>query len=564
MGMTNRTTHIPEDFEVLFRLSPAAMLVHQRETEQVLAMNQAALDLFGLKHDAALQRSLSDLRYPADSAASYTAFDQSSQDFFSDAVWRIRHQDDATPYVQCTVRDMEFLGQPACLTVLRDVTTERHAIRAMETSERRFRDLFEHTPGYICTHDLNGVTLSINPAATAALGYSVDELLGTSLQDLVPESLQDNFPAYLQRLRDNGSDRGLLVLRHRDGSLRTWQYHNRLFVDGEGDTSVMASAQDITEMRAAEEAARRSERKVRTIADALPLRVAYISTDLRFEFVNGLYERLYGRHRNQIVGKRLDEILDTQTFAARLPYLQRALNGQRQQFEVERNDSRDVCHDEITFLPEFAADGHTVQGIYVMAQDVTNKKEEEQRLVQLAQMDGLTGLLNRSGLMERLRRAVDRSQDQRSTLALMYMDLDSFKQVNDVHGHGVGDWVLQVVAKRLKKTVRVSDALARLGGDEFVLIMEGVPDSTPVTAMAQHIVEVMMQPFVQAGNNEPTPIRISVSIGVALHDAPREGAAALLNRADEALYRAKRDGRGTWRTAERFADANDFAEPDPT
>lgn len=538
-------------FEALFDLSPVPMLVSHAQDFQLLAANQAALKLYGLEREALLNMSLQELRHPDEQARFTSELDKPlPPGELKRSIWLHQSQDGTTLSLECVTRVVEFESRPAHLTVLRDITMERRAIQSMETSERRFRDLFQHTLGFICIHDMDGVLLSVNPAAAKSLGYSVGELLGSSLRDLIPEERHENFPGYLQRLRDHGSDRGLLVLRHKNGNLRTWQYNNRVYEDGESHTSVMSSAQDITDLRAAEDAARHSERRIRMITDALPLRVAYVDADMRFEFVNGLYERLYGRHRDHIVGKRLDEILDHETLKARMPYLQRALSGHSQHFEAERTDSRQLCCDEISFLPDFAADGHTVLGIYVMAQDITQQKQEEQRLVELAQVDSLTGLLNRSGVMNRLGRALERSHDQNSSLALMYMDLDGFKQVNDQHGHGVGDWVLQTVAKRLQGTARGSDALGRLGGDEFVLIMEGVPDSESVTQTAQRIVDSMAEAFAAPGVAGASAIRIGVSMGIAIHEGTSENAADFLNRADEALYKAKHGGRGNWQLAE--------------
>lgn len=538
-------------YEALFDLSPVPMLVSHAQDSHLVAVNRAAAALYGLGRDTLLNMSLHELCHPDERARFAQALGEHLPDSeLQRGIWLHKHHDGTTLSLESITRTVEFESQPAHLTVLRNITAERRAIQVMEISERRFRDLFQHTLGFICIHDMDGMLISVNPAATRALGYSVGELLGSSLRDLIPEDRQGNFPGYLQRLQDHGSDRGLLVLRHKDGKLRTWQYNNRVFEDGEGHTSVMCSAQDITDLRAAEDAARHSEQRIRMITDALPLRVAYVDADLRFEFVNGLYERLYGRHRDHIVGKRLNEILDVETLNARMPYLQRALNGHPQHFETEREDSRQRRCDEITFLPDFAADGKTVLGIYVMAQDITHQKQEEQRLVDLAQIDSLTGLLNRSGVMNRLSRALERSRDQKSTLALMYMDLDGFKQVNDQHGHGVGDWVLQTVARRLQGNARGSDALGRLGGDEFVLIMEGVPTREPALLTAQRIVDSMAETFLVPGNNAVPPIQIGVSMGIAIHAGTSENAANLLNRADQALYEAKHGGRGIWRLAE--------------
>ncbi len=537
-------------FETLFELNPAPMLVHHMDTQRVLAVNRAALELTGLDRATLLSLSLEDLRHPAESERFEAALQDFARGISKPGVWRYTHPNGSTLFVQGETRAVEFQGQHAAISVLRDVTLERRAIRAMETSERRFRDLFQHTLGFICTHDLDGVLLSVNPAAADSLGYSVGELLGSSLRDLIPEALRDNFPGYLQRLLDRGSDRGLLVLCHRDGNLRTWQYHNRLFEDADGSVSVMGSAQDITELRAAEDAARRSEQRIRTITDALPLRVGFIDPDMRYVYVNAYYERYFGRRREDIIGMKVGEVIDDESFARRRSRLKRALAGEYQHFEDESGGGRDFACEQITLLPEWSESGDRVLGVHVMVQDATARKLEEIRLTKLAQLDQLTGLLNRSGYNDRLQRALQRSDDQEMSLALLYLDLDGFKPVNDQHGHAAGDRLLHLLARRLQHTVRMSDTLARLGGDEFAVIMEGVSSSKTAVAMSERIIRAVQDPFVLTDEQGSITVQVGTSIGIALHSESAESAETLNRRADEALYEAKHAGRGTWRLAE--------------
>lgn len=540
-----------DQFKLLFELNPVPMLVNHADSLKLLAVNQAALDLYGLEREAMLKLSLEDLIHPDESALFDNVRELLPGEGDHRGIWRHQHRDGATLFLECVTRTMKFDAQAAQLTVLRDVTFERRAVRAMESSEKRFRDLFEHTLGCICVHDLEGIMLSINPAAASSLGYSVGELLDTDLGELIPGPYRQKFPDYLLRLRANGSDRGLLVLRHRDGSLRTWQYHNRLFVDAEGVTSVMASAQNITELRAAQQAAHRSEQQMRMIADALPLRLAYLNQELRLEFVNSRYETYFGQHRDALVGKRLDQLLGAHGMEKPLPYLQRALGGQRQQFELERAEADQRRFDEVTLLPEFAEDGKSVLGIYAMAQDITDRKAEKEHLVRQAQSDALTALPNRYGFSPRLQRAMERARDQHMLLALMYLDLDGFKPVNDRYGHAVGDLVLQAFAGRLRATVRSSDVAARLGGDEFGVLMEGLADQSAAIAMAERILATVASPFVLRDGTHATEVKIGISIGIALlHQESSDDAQMLAQRADEALYEAKRGGRGIWRLAQ--------------
>lgn len=151
-------------------------------------------------------------------------------------------------------------GQPRRLSgALQDITLRRRAVAALEASERRFRNLFQYSLGLICTHDMNGILLSINPAAAHSLGYAVNELIGCSLSELIPERRHHEFQLYLQRIQANGTDSGTLLLTARDGGSRVWQYHNVLDQDLD-EPYVLGHAQDISEQQ-------RVERKLRELAE---------------------------------------------------------------------------------------------------------------------------------------------------------------------------------------------------------------------------------------------------------------------------------------------------------
>ena len=550
-----------------------------------------------------------------------------------------------------------------------DDGVQRQAIAAIERNERRYRDLFEHSLGLFCTHDPDGVVLAVNPAAAAALGYAVNELIGRPMQDFVPPPLRREFAAYLKRIADRHSDRGLLYLVHRNGEQRVWEFHNRLVFEADGTPFVMGSAQDVTANRIAErrlrqqraameavnnaalvglfhtdasgewtyvnstyerisglhaaQAARggwldavhpddrarvasewahaahngtryhsdhryvqadgrvvwvhvqaapivldgdvsghvgcvedvtarhhaeqslkRSEQRLRTIADALPAMIFYLDARQRFVFANAAYERVYGGGRS-VVGRYMRDVLDAANYEQRRPWVLRALAGERVSFEIDQTiDGATRCL-EFNYIPQRDEGEHDVVGFHALVLDVTQQKREEQRLTQLAEIDPLTGLVNRAGFTLRLTRALARSRDQQTTLAAMYLDVDHFKQINDTHGHAVGDALLKAFAQRLTASLRSSDVAGRLGGDEFAVISEGVKRREYAAAVAAKIVTAMRKPFVIDG----VTLRVTTSVGLAFgggSDAPE----AILARADGALYRVKQAGRNGYRAAE--------------
>ena len=166
------------------------------------------------------------------------------------------------------------------------------------------------------------------------------------------------------------------------------------------------------------------------------------------------------------------------------------------------------------------------------AHDVSERRQFEARLRSMALSDGLTGLANRRGFMEALEKAVSRHGRGGPPLALLFMDLDGFKQINDCHGHHVGDLALQTFARRLEACVRKGDTIARLGGDEFTVLAEGIVSLEQARAIASKIVEAMKPPL------ELHKLRLRASIGISLYRAPSD-ASQFLREADHAMYHAK-------------------------
>jgi diguanylate cyclase (GGDEF)-like protein len=188
-------------------------------------------------------------------------------------------------------------------------------------------------------------------------------------------------------------------------------------------------------------------------------------------------------------------------------------------------------------VPLWREDG-TVDGFVQIGQDISQHRNEEERLLQLSQRDPLTGLLNRAGFETYMAHQVH--SGILTSLALLYIDLDHFKPVNDQHGHPVGDQVLQVFSQRLRALVRPSDAVARLGGDEFAIVLPGIRDEANAGTVADKVVAAAQVPFAIA----TLDLLLGASVGVAFSANASDNLLDLVARADAMLYRAKQAGRG--------------------
>ncbi|HTT04418.1 MAG TPA: EAL domain-containing protein [Steroidobacteraceae bacterium] len=192
--------------------------------------------------------------------------------------------------------------------------------------------------------------------------------------------------------------------------------------------------------------------------------------------------------------------------------------------------------------PVHAADGRLLE-IEGILSDVTERHAAQEQIAQLARSDGLTGLANRITFNDRLRQAFAASQRGAHGFAVLYLDLDRFKEINDTLGHHTGDLLLQQVGARLRQATREIDVVARLGGDEFAIVQSEIIDSSSAGTLAEKIIDIVSAPYDIAGSQ----LHVGVSIGIALYSPEARNPEELLAHADQALYRAKHAGRGRYR-----------------
>jgi diguanylate cyclase (GGDEF)-like protein/PAS domain S-box-containing protein len=307
------------------------------------------------------------------------------------------------------------------------------------------------------------------------------------------------------------------------------------------DAMAEAMAQDIAALKEAQQRQAQVERQLRAIADNLPVLIAYLDRDERYVFVNATFRDWYGVDPASVVGRTMAQALAAEHHESQRSFLQRALAGERVQADLDLVAPQGTRHLQNVYIPDIQADG-SVAGIYTLSTDVTALKQVEQRLSRLARVDALTGLPNRRQLQERLAEAVSRASRMRQPLALMFLDVDHFKSINDRAGHSTGDAVLREFGHRLRLAVRITDVVARFAGDEFVVLLEGLHAPQEAGLVAEKIVTSMRRPFVING----APLQVTTSVGVAygVRAAPHS---PLMESADEALYEAKAAGRNTYR-----------------
>lgn len=284
-----------------------------------------------------------------------------------------------------------------------------------------------------------------------------------------------------------------------------------------------------------------SRATLQAITDNLPILISHVDRNLRYLFLNDVYRQIFGVVPAELLGRAVKDVLAPALYEQLEPYFRRALAGERvvNDHVLYQADTNRIW--AASYIPDIR-DGQ-VQGFYVMSQDVTERKQVERALRDKAMRDPLTGLPNRRALNEML---LESAGSDQARFAVFFLDLDGFKQVNDAHGHDVGDELLKAVALRLQRTLRRDDFVCRLAGDEFVLVARGVADSKVAERIAQSVCVALGAPFELEG----ALVNVGVSVGVALQAGALDRPVGdLLSEADAAMYEVKRRGRNGYKLA---------------
>lgn len=416
------------------------------------------------------------------------------------------------------------------------------ALASLSESEQQYRNIFEHGLGLVCTHDLEGRLISVNPAAAAASGFSPEELVGRSLGDFMSPRERSMLPLYLERVRRRGQDETILPIRNRSGEDRHWLCRSRLLERPSRPPEVVGYAIDVTDRRRAQQVTAESERQYRELFDRSFALVSTHALDGTMLSINPAGAAALGYAAEELVGRSLIDLVPEHQRAeasANLSTLPETGTGEGLVALRSRSGETRTFMYRHSWIAE-------ARPPYVLAHalDITERLRAEAVLEHQAMHDPLTGCANRSLFFDRLHGAIahaHRAQtrgDPRCMVALLYLDLDEFKPVNDQLGHAAGDFVLREIAARLRARIRDEDTAARLGGDEFCIVAGDLRSAEDALRLGESLLTAVTEPLAWSGRE----IRIGGSLGIALYPDHGDVPETLLGRADQAMYAAKADG----------------------
>ncbi len=281
----------------------------------------------------------------------------------------------------------------------------------------------------------------------------------------------------------------------------------------------------------------------RHMVDSAREGVVLLDDGARILYVNPFLARMLGYEVAEMQGCPLFRFMDSQARVEAEIAFKRHRLGEGEQYDLRfrRRDGKDLW--AIFSCNQLVDEQGNVLGVMGVVTDITERKVAEERTVRKAQCDVLTGLPNRALLRDRLDQALARGKRYGKEVAVLFLDLDGFKPINDRYGHSAGDQVLREVAHRLSSRVRQVDTVARYGGDEFVVVLQDLAGGGEARHLAEDLIELLNRPYEVAQER----CSVGVSVGISLFPSDGEGGGDLVGKADQAMYRAKEEGRNCYR-----------------
>jgi diguanylate cyclase (GGDEF)-like protein/PAS domain S-box-containing protein len=532
-----------ERFERLFRASPQPVAISAIEDGEVIDVSDSWLSTYGYRREDVLGRGFVEIGLWVDVAERRALRERLlAEGNVRGAEYHWRRASGEIADVLLYAEAVTLDGQRVMLSTGVDITARRRQERLLAESELRFATIFKASPVPVAIARLDdGAYVEVNDAWSRFFGWSRDEALGATAVSLgVWQSVAER-AQFMAVLTGQGFHAAEVRLRKRSGELCDLVFSAGMIELG-GRQCVLASALDISQRKRAEAALRESEQRFRDFAEAAGEYVWELDAEGRFTYVSRRVESVLGYAPEDLYGRTLFHFMP--------PGESERLRGWYGETVAARTSFRNVEHRalarsgsqvwlSLSGVPLTDQAGH-LTGWRGTALDVSERKRAEARIADLATRDPLTGLPNRLLLADRLAQAITAAQREGVMLAVMFIDLDHFKAVNDTLGHEVGDQLLKEVAGRIGSVLRKGDTLARLGGDEFVVVLERLKRAEDAAAVAQKIIAGVAQDVLLAGQT----VRTAASVGVAIYPGDGLDPSTLMRHADTAMYVAKSSGRG--------------------
>jgi len=421
---------------------------------------------------------------------------------------------------------------PVVLGIVQDITEIHMIYQQVLENEERYRNLFEYSNDAIVISDMDGNILDVNQKALYKMGYSKFDIRMLNIRNIFGSTFQKVFPGWLKKLYTAGYIRFETDVITRSKRSFPAEVSASVF-EIKDKKYIQLIIRDISDRKNAEK-----ELKLASIVFDNALE-GIIITDKNGKILrtNNALTELTGYHKIDLMGWNIKELhlLRTHTI-----WNEVVKNGKWQGETTAIKKSGETFPVWLSIIQ--VKNKNETTNYILMISDITRRKHKEKKLKSLAYYDNLTKLPNRVYLFSKIKHAVERSYEEKNKVALFFIDLDGFKQVNDTYGHKIGDKLLKEVANRLRSSVRKDDFVARLAGDEFVILIEGVNDKEVLKKIAEKIIKNVGKPYLINGKL----INIGTSIGISILPDDADDIETFLKHADFAMYHSKLMGKNRY------------------
>jgi diguanylate cyclase (GGDEF)-like protein/PAS domain S-box-containing protein len=548
LGIARARQNSNEPFRGMFEAHPVPMWIVDRGSMRFIAVNPAAVALFGVSQSDFMNMTLRDLHFADDFDSFVARLARSESEAGAQGtsgVWRYRGPDGTAISADVSHHALTVSGKPAIFMLANDVTDRINAEAEARRSNEMLEAVIDNIPQRVFWKDRESRYLGCNNAFArdAGLAYNEQVIGKTDFElpwsPLAAAARADDAEVMLTTVPKMHYERDVII----GDSLRTLVTSKLPLLDGEGATiGVLGSYHDVTENKRAELALRLQSRALDASVNAILITGVVNGANI-IEYANPAFRRITGYEPSEVIGRDCRFLHGPDGEQEGLFAIRQALTANMEASVVVRNYRKDgaLFWNQLFVAPVPNAQGQTTHHIGII-NDVTDLMNYQEQLEYQANYDGLTRLPNRNLLRDRLQIAIEQARRRETQIAVVFMDLDGFKNVNDSLGHSVGDRLLAVIAERLARSARSSDTVARHGGDEFVIVLPDLTDEAGLIAWMERTRAAISEPVMI----DDTELYVGCSMGASLFPQDGDDAETVMKKADLAMYRAKDMGRNNY------------------
>lgn len=506
------------------------------KTARIVGANKAAVDAYGYTKKELLSMSITDIRTPETKKQIPNQLKKASEKGILFETIHVKKDGSNIP-VEVSAKATQINGKKVLLSIIRNIEERKQTEQHLKENEERFRRVFEDGPLGVILLGPDNRFLRVNHMFCKMLGYSEKELVGKSFVDITyPEDINIS----LNKAKDvfNRNKPSIKFEKRyikKNGEIIWVSLTSSTIRNEQGKIMyALAMFEDITKQKKTQDEILQTTSELKAIFQALP------DLYFRLDFDGNILDHYAGNKEdlflkpNQFIGKKISDFMPKE---AKKLFDDAIAKVKKNKTLVSVEYWLDINNQKLSFEARFLP--LLDNKIIVVIRNITERKHVDEIIRHQAYYDHLTDLPNRSLFYDRLANQLTYAKRYKETLAVLFLDLDYFKVINDTLGHVVADKLLTLVAKRLKGLLRESETCARLGGDEFLILLPKMAHPSSAESVAKRILRSFGQPWIIDGNK----VRISASVGIAIHPIDGTDAEMLIHSADTAMYLAKEEGR---------------------